>query len=231
MLRVHRLGGDELFLRAGGRFSGGVVTKGRLERGWALRRGQCPAAAIHRPRGDGLSLPAGGRCSGVVVIAGRQEASYCGLSGQGEARCLSVPLIADREGWPVRGSQSPPSAGSLAKGRWVVSPCRWSLLGRGGHRAEATTRPLRVQRLGRHGLSLCASGRCSGGVVIEGRPRPSWCGFFGLVETCCLSVPVVASRVGWSLRGGRSPLAAGSPARGRRFACASRWSLLGRNGR
>ena len=34
-----------------------------------------------------------------------------------------------------------------------------------------------VDRPGGDGLSLRAAGRWSGGVVIEGRPQPSYCGF------------------------------------------------------
>ena len=61
------------------------------------------------------------------------------------------------------------AAGSPATGRRVAFPYRWSPLGRGGCSGEATTLLLQVHRPGRDGLSLRASGRCPGGVVPEGR--------------------------------------------------------------
>ena len=152
-----------------------------------------------------------------------------------------MPVVAAREGWSLRGGQSPAAAGSAARGRQVVSSCRWSLLGRGGRRGLARALMTRVRRRGGDGLPLHAGGRCSGGVVTQGRPEPSCCLFSSHRETACLSVPVVAARClsmpvvaareGWLLRGGQSPPAAGSLARGRRVASACRWLLLGRGGR
>ena len=118
---------------------------------------------VHQPRGKGLSLRAGGRCSGGVVTEGRPESSFNGFTGLGETECLSMSLVAAREGWSLRGGQYP----SRARGRR---------------------------------LSLHACGRCSGGVVIEGRPMPPYSGCSGEGETECLLVPVVAAREGWSLR-------------------------------
>ena len=77
---------------------------------------------------------------------------------------------------------------------------------------------MRVHRSGEDGLPLHAGGCCSGAVVAEGRLAPYSCKCTGLGETGCLPVPVVTAQEGWSLRGGRSPLAASAPAKGSRVA-------------
>ena len=171
-----------------------------------------------------------------------------------------MPVVAAREGWSLRGGPSPPCCGAPAKGRRAASLCcrcsgrvvpegrlkpsgsgctgqgeatslcRWWLLRMGGHLGEARAPVPRVHRPGGDGLPLRAGGRCSGGVVLEGRPKPSDCGCGGQGETGCLSVPVVAAREGWALRGGESPPPAGAAASGRWAASLCRWSLLGKGG-
>ena len=162
---------------------------------------------------------------------GRPEPFCCGFSGPRGMGCLSVPLVAALEGWLLRGGQSPPATGSPAKGISAIASCEWLLFGRGGRCREARALPLRVLLLGGDGLSLRAGGCCSGAVVVEGRPEAFDGGFTGQGQTSCRSMPVVAASEGWSLSGGQSPFAVGSPARGRPVVCPCRWSLLGRGGR
>ena len=54
-----------------------------------------------------------------------------------------------------------------------------------------------VDRPGGDGPSLRAGGHSLGGVVTEGRPVPSYCGFTAREETGCLSMAVVAAREEW----------------------------------
>ena len=86
---------------------------------------------VHRPRGDGLSLRAG-RCPGGVVAEGWRVPSCCAFTGHSETEHLTEAVVAAREGWSLRGGQCRVAAGSAARGRRVVSPCRWLPLERGG---------------------------------------------------------------------------------------------------
>ena len=56
----------------------------------------------------------------------------CGFTGHGERGGLAVPVVAAREDRPMWEAMVLLAVGSPARGKWVASPCRWSLLKRSG---------------------------------------------------------------------------------------------------
>ena len=85
------------------------------------------------------------------------------------------------------------AAGSPATGRWVVSPCQWSLLRRIGLQVRPWCIWLRAHWPGGNGSSRRAGGRCSGGSANGVGHGSSGYGGTGHGETGCLAVPVVAA--------------------------------------
>ena len=169
---------------------------------WSVAEASALLLRVHRPGGDRVSpcrwslLGRGGR-SGVAraLLLRAHRLGGKGLSLRAGGGCSGGVVT-------VGEARARHAAGSPATRRRTVSSCRWSLLGRGGHWRETRALMLRVHQPLGDGLSLCACGGCQVGVVTEGRPEPSRCGFSGQGETECLSVPVVVAREGWSLRGG-----------------------------
>ena len=138
----------------------------------------------------------------MLVVTLGTRALLPGVTGYREKSCLSVPVVAAREGWSLWGGQCSCAAGSPAKRRRVVSLCRWSLLERDGRCGKARALLLRVLRPVGDGLSLRAGGCSYGGVVAEGAAEPSYCRFSGQGVTGCVSVSVVAAGQGWLLTRG-----------------------------
>ena len=180
-------------------------------KGRPLRGGQSPPSAGSTATGRPVSSPCRRSLLRRVVAEGRLKPSFCGLTGHAETVCLSMLAVAACEGRLLRGGQSPRAACTPPMGKRVAPPCRRSLVGRGGrcgearalvqrlHRLEGDGLPfraaqeglwlrggqtivLRVHRPRKDTLSLCANGRCSGGVVAVGSPEPSCYTFTGQGE-------------------------------------------------
>ena len=70
----------------------------------------------------------GGHCSGGVVMVGSMKSSSSTCTGQGETSSLSVVVVTAREGWSLRGVQSPPPTAALAMAHRAAfrhgGPCR-----------------------------------------------------------------------------------------------------------
>ena len=123
--RVHGPKGYRLPLRAGGPWSGGVVTGG------SPRPYGCRCTSQGETR---LHLRAGSRCcKRGGVTEGSRKSSGCGSTHHGELGGLSVPVVAAQDGGSLRGVENPAAAVVPATGQRLASLCRWSLLGRGGH--------------------------------------------------------------------------------------------------
>ena len=93
----------------------------------------------------------GGHCFGGVVMVGSMKTSSSTCSGQGETSSLSVVVVTAREGWSLRGVQSPPPTAALAMAHRAArrhgGPCRGWVVIYGNLECVRCARPARGIRV------------------------------------------------------------------------------------
>ena len=117
----------------------------------------------------------GGHCSGGVVMVGSMKSSSSTCTGHGETSSLSVVVVTAREGWSLRGVQSPPPTAALAMAHRAAfrhgGPCReWVVIYENLECVRCARRP------GGYGLLVGAGGCGSGAVLVEGSAKSRSCG-------------------------------------------------------